>query len=66
MTLSDQPRTATGIVVTPVIKRKGRVVADKPVGETAPVAYIGRDKIGAPGDSSGERALAAKHAARAA
>jgi hypothetical protein len=45
---------------------KGRVVADKPVGETAPVAYIGRDKIGAPGDSSGGRALAAKHAARAA
>jgi hypothetical protein len=45
---------------------KGRAVAENPVGETAPVAYIGRDKASAPGDSSGARAFAATHTARAA
>jgi hypothetical protein len=37
---------------------KGGTAADKPVGETARATYIGRDKAGAPGDSSGARDLA--------
>ncbi len=45
---------------------KSRTAADKPVGETSSPAHIGRDRAGAPGDSSGARGFAAPHAARAA
>lgn len=37
---------------------KGRTMPDKPVGETAPAAYTGRDEAGALGDSPGARDFA--------